>query len=249
LARSNRAAKRHNKHDKNDNTVVDLNNYRKSEVQIIPRNRSQEDYLYHLSDPSADIVFGVGCAGTGKTLLAVLHAIKEFKAGKYKKIVISRPNVEVDGLSKMGALPGGIYEKMLPWCKPILDVFEEYYSPKQIEELIEQGIIEICPIAFVRGRTLRDAVIILDEAQGTTVNSLKAVMTRFGENSKMVITGDMKQTDIGDNNGLSDFVNRLEALQNSDKEVSRIRLVRFGHKDIERHPVVGDVLKIYKEED
>ena len=227
--------------NKGDNNIIQIAQFRqrKTKVEIIPRSLNQDEFLDYLENDSVDIVFGVGPAGSGKTLLATLMAIKMLKANLVDKIVITRPNVAVDDRD-IGFLPGGLVEKMGPWVRPILDVFEEYYSPKDIEMLIEEGIIEICPIAYIRGRTFKNTWILVDEAQGTTRNSMLSILTRIGEGSKMVITGDIKQSDVGTSNGLSDFMSRYY-------ETDRIKITQFNNGDVERHQVIKDILKIYGE--
>lgn len=250
LKRSNRANPRedrnmdpHKKHVRNNN-IIELDQFNqniKNKVNLIPRNLNQEVYVDKLLDPNVNMVFAVGPAGTGKTLLATLYAIKCLKEGSVKKVVITRPNVAVDDRD-IGFLPGDIYGKMAPWTRPILEVFEDYYSPKTIQTMLENNVIEILPMAFIRGRTLKHAVIILDEAQNTTRNSMISALTRIGENSKMVITGDTKQSDRGDKNGLTDFLTRYHACQN-------IAVVQFHKADVERHPVINTLLTWYGESD
>jgi phosphate starvation-inducible PhoH-like protein len=130
---------------------------------------------------------------------------------------------------------------MAPWTKPVLDVFEEYFSVKDIQAMIEENIIELVPLAYIRGRTFKNAVVILDEAQNTTRNSMLSALTRIGENSKIVVTGDTKQSDRGLSNGLTDFLDRFQSS-------NHIAVVKFGQKDVERHPVIGEILRIYGEE-
>lgn len=228
-----------------NNNVLKFNDYypkkeRKRKVEIIPRNISQEEYIFCIEDST--ITFGIGPAGTGKTLIATLMAIQALKEGEAEKIIITRPAVSVD--EQHGFLPGSLMEKMAPWTRPIFDVFEEYYSPKQIEGMVEEGIIEVCPLAYMRGRTFKQAWIIGDEFQNATPNQMKMVLTRIGDNSKMVITGDLEQHDRGyEQNGLKDF---LERIQGSGKFSNEIGIVRFGQKDIERHPIIDEVLEIYR---
>lgn len=175
---------------------------------------------------------------THNTMLGTQMAIKQLWEKKIEKIVITRPNRAVDD-KDIGFLPGDIFSKMQPWMMPVLDVFKEYYTPKQVQEMLEQEIIEIVPIAYVRGRTFKNAWIIVDEAQGTTPNSMLALLTRIGEGSKMVITGDTNQSDHGDANGLSDFLKKW------DSSSDRIAVIEFSNKEVERHPVVKDILKMY----
>ncbi len=213
---------------------------RKKHVEIIPRNVNQERFLALLEDDNVNICFAVGPAGTGKTFIATLFSIYMLKQNLIDKIVITRPNVPVDN-KDIGYLPGGIMEKMAPWTRPIFDIFEEFYSPKQIQHMIEDGLIEICPIAYIRGRTFKNAIILVDEAQGTTPNSMLSILTRIGDGSKMIVTGDIDQTDHGHNNGLHDFLCRY---QQSD----HIQMICFDHQDVERHPVVKEVLRLYDKE-
>ena len=173
---------------RNDNNIVEFlpNNDRyKKEVILIPRNLNQEHYIYELLNPSSTITFGVGPAGTGKTMLAVLAAIKYLKQNQINKIIITRPAVGVDD-EKHGFLPGDLNAKMEPWTRPIFDVFQEYFTQKAIQQLLGENIIEISPLAFMRGRTFKDAYIIADEMQNATPNQMKMLLTRIGENSRMV---------------------------------------------------------------
>lgn len=223
--------------------VVNINQYRKQikqKVNLLPKNLAQEAYIDHLEDPNVNIVFAVGYAGTGKTYLATLWSIQQLKAGEVDKIIITRPNIAVDDRD-IGFLPGDIFKKMAPWTKPVLDVFEEYYSVKDITRMLEENVIELVPLAYVRGRTFKNAAIILDEAQNTTRNSMLSVLTRIGENSKLVVTGDVKQSDRGSSNGLTDFLARFEGSKN-------IKVCHFGKDSIERHPVITEILRMYGEE-
>lgn len=224
--------------------VIELNfpqKPKKQRIDIVPRNLNQEELVASLENPKKHVVFAVGPAGTGKTLLATLHAIKCLKAGLVEKIVITRPNVAVDD-KDIGYLPGDILKKMTPWMMPILDVFAEYYMQHEIVAMLEENIIEMVPIAFIRGRTFKNAYILVDEAQGTTANSMLSILTRIGENSKMVITGDLAQSDRGGDNGLADFLGRFQSSNHID-------VIKFERGDVERHPVVKELLGIYKDKD
>lgn len=226
----------------NDN-VVKLENYQKHlkrNVTLLPKNVAQETYLEALENPNIDIVFAVGYAGSGKTYMATLYAIQQLKAGNIDKVIISRPNIAVDD-KDIGFLPGDIYKKMAPWTKPVLDVFEEYYSVKEITHMIEENIIELIPMAYLRGRTFKNAVVIIDEAQNTTRNSMLSALTRIGEGTKMIVTGDTKQSDRGQSNGLTDFLARF----NKSKKIS---VCHFDYDSIERHPIISEILKLYGEE-
>lgn len=227
-----------------DNNLIQIKPYlkRKHQVTIIPRNVSQENYLELLKNPKKCIVFAIGPAGTGKTMLAVQMAIKLLKEGVITKVVVTRPAVSVD--EDHGFLPGTLNQKMEPWVKPIFDVFEEYYHPKEITAMLEDGIIEIAPLAMMRGRTFKNSFIIADECQNTTASQMKMLLTRLGENSRMVVTGDLNQADRPRENGLSDFCK----LYREGGDYKMLAMAEFEAKDVERHPVVKEVLKIYKEE-
>lgn len=247
LKRSNRANPREDRntnHRRVGNNIIELDQFTqhlKSKVEIVPKNLNQERYLELLEDPAVNIVFAVGPAGTGKTLLATLYAIQCLKEGSVRKVVITRPNIALDDRD-IGFLPGDIYGKMAPWTRPILEVFEDYYSPKTIQGMLENNIIELLPMAYVRGRTLKNSVIILDEAQNTTRNSMVSALTRIGEGSKMIVTGDTRQSDRGDTNGLTDFLDKYQP-------TSRIAVVEFARSDVERHPVISTLLRWYAQED
>jgi phosphate starvation-inducible PhoH-like protein len=214
---------------------------RKNEVLIIPRNLSQENYLELLKNPKKYIVFAIGPAGTGKTLLGVQMAIKLLKEGAINKIIITRPAVSVD--EEHGFLPGTLNQKMEPWTRPIMDVFEDYYHPRDIADMLEDGIIEISPLAYMRGRTFKNAFIVADEMQNATPSQMKMLLTRLGENSRMVVTGDLNQADRPRENGLLEFCE----LYGQGGDYRMIAMARFDTKDVERHPVVKEILSIYKE--
>lgn len=223
------------------NNVVKLNNFlpqKTRNVNILPRNRSQENYILQLTDPEKDIVFGIGPAGTGKTMLACQVAVKMFLEGKVDRIVVTRPAVSAD--EDLGFLPGTLEEKMAPWTRPIFDVFREYFYANEIEGMIKEGVIEISPLAYMRGRTFKDAYIIADEMQNATPNQMKMLLTRIGTGSKMCVTGDLAQADRLKDNGLIDFISHL-----NDYESKRITSVNFHQADIERHEAVKEVLQVY----
>jgi phosphate starvation-inducible PhoH-like protein len=227
----------------NGNNVIDFNTIqKKNTVQLLPRNRHQENYILKLLDDSKSIVFAIGPAGTGKTMLAVQTAVKKFKEGTIDKIIVTRPAVSVD--EDLGFLPGTLEEKMAPWTRPIFDVLREYFDARQITGMIEEGIIEIAPLAYMRGRTFKDAYIIADEMQNATPNQMKMLLTRLGENSEMVVTGDLAQADRLKDNGLLDFINHLE----SRGQNKHLDVVRFEQGDIERHDAVKEVLQVYGDE-
>lgn len=219
-----------------------LERKRSKQVVITPKNFHQDDLLGYLEDRNINIVFAVGPAGTGKTMVSTLMGVKELKAGNINKLVITRPAVSVD--EQHGFLPGTLQEKMAPWVRPIFDLFEEYYTTDQIEYMLHDNKIEIAPLAYMRGRSFKQAYIIADEMQNATDSQMKMLLTRIGDNSKLVITGDLAQHDRGfESNGLKMFIERL--MQHNSE---RIKLVQFDHKDIERHAVVDEVLRIYGEQ-
>jgi phosphate starvation-inducible PhoH-like protein len=216
---------------------------KKIQVSIVPRNQHQEDYLDLLLDTTKSIVIATGPAGTGKTLLAMQAAIKGLKDKTYDKIIMTRPAVGVEN-EKHGFLPGDLFRKMEPWTKPLFDVLHDYYSTKDTQSMVENEVIEICPLAFMRGRTFKNAIIIADEMQNATPNQMKMLLTRIGDNSKIVVTGDIRQTDRkAGENGLLDFKELLNKFKNSEY----VSGIEFTTKDIERHPAVEEVLRIYKD--
>ena len=224
--------------------VIDFQNYapqKKHKVTLLPRNKNQETYLQKLQDDRKNIIFAIGPAGTGKTLLAVLNGIKLLQEGVIDKIIVTRPAVSVD--EDIGFLPGTLNEKMAPWTRPIFDVLGEYYQTKEIAQMLEDGIIEISPLAYMRGRTFKNAYIIADEMQNATQNQMKMLLTRLGENSTMVVTGDLAQADRLKDNGLIDFITKIEG-----RKLQHIDVVRFDQKDIERHKAVAEVLNLYGDE-
>jgi len=229
-----------------DNTVVSFNNYvqQRKTVHLIPKSLNQEEYISLLTDQSKCIVFATGPAGTGKTMLAMMAGIKAFKEGEVSKLILTRPAVGVDD-EKHGFLPGDINAKMEPWTRPLFDVIQEYYSPKEVARMLEEQIIEIAPLAFMRGRTFKGCWIVADEMQNATPGQIKMLLTRLGEGSKIVVTGDTRQADRRDpDNGLLDFKHLFEGFKNS----RYIAGVEFNHKDIARHPAVAEVLRLYGED-
>ena len=229
-----------------ENNVVTLNTYynqKKRQVHLLPKTLNQETYINLLTDPSKIIVFATGPAGTGKTMLAMLAGIKALKEGVIRKIVLTRPAVGVDD-EQHGFLPGDLNQKMEPWTRPLFDVLAEYYDRKEIARMLDEQIIEISPLAFMRGRTFKQSWIIADEMQNATPNQMKMLLTRLGEGSKMIVTGDTRQADRSDSdNGLLDF----KALVEGYKNCQYVDGVELTGKDIQRHPAVIEVLKIYRE--
>jgi len=227
--------------------VIGINHYaqqRSKPVVLLPKTLKQEDYIDLLLDNSRHVVFATGPAGTGKTMLAVMAGIKSYRDRQVERIVITRPAVGVDD-ERHGFLPGDLNAKMEPWTRPIMDVFAEYYMTRDIAKMLEEQIIEISPLAFMRGRNFKRSWIIFDEAQNATINQMKMVLTRLSEGSKLVITGDLNQMDrkFSADNGLRDFLTRLK-----ENGSDTIGSVDFGRRDIQRHPVVAEILGMYGED-
>lgn len=204
---------------------------------IYPKNISQKIYYENLKNK--DIIFSIGSAGTGKTYLAVAFAIGELKKNVIKKLIITRPAVEAG--EKLGFLPGDLKEKVDPYLVPIYDAIYEILGKETADKLIERGIIEIAPLAYMRGRTLDNACIILDEAQNTTRNQMKMFLTRLGFNSKMIITGDITQIDLPHKN-MSGLIEATKIL----RDEKQIAIMTFDKNDVMRHPLVSKIIEKYE---
>jgi phosphate starvation-inducible PhoH-like protein len=204
---------------------------------IVPRSPTQTTYMEALSRD--DMIFALGPAGTGKTYLAVAQAVSQLISGSVDRLILSRPAVEAG--ERLGFLPGDMKEKVDPYLRPLYDALYDMLPTEQVERRIASGEIEIAPIAFMRGRTLNDAFIILDEAQNTTPAQMKMFLTRFGMRSRMVVCGDPKQIDLpdGGKSGLHDAVSRLTG-------VKGIAVVPFTVADVVRHPLVGRIVEAYE---
>jgi phosphate starvation-inducible PhoH-like protein len=205
---------------------------------IVPRTPAQAHYMRELT--TNDMIFALGPAGTGKTYLAVAQAVSQLITGSVQRLILSRPAVEAG--EKLGFLPGDMKEKVDPYLRPLYDALNDCLPAEQVERRISSGEIEIAPIAFMRGRTLADAFIILDEAQNTTPAQMKMFLTRFGERSRMVICGDPNQVDLPggvDASGMRDAVARLEGIEG-------IAMSRFTVADVVRHPIVGRIVEAYE---
>ena len=227
-----------------DSNVINIDQKlqrKRRHVQIYPKNLSQENYLLKLNNPQTMITFAIGPAGTGKTMLAVQWAIQQLNWGDITKIIITRPAVSVD--EEHGFLPGDLNQKMEPWTKPIMDVFAENYSAREIEHMIREGVIEISPLAYMRGRTFKDSIVIADEMQNATPSQMKMLLTRLGQGSQMVVTGDLQQADRPSNNGLLEFL----GLYNDFDNHRYVEVCHFTVGDIERHDAVKEILAIYKD--
>ena len=206
---------------------------------VEPRTEAQKAYVKALYDN--ELAFGIGPAGTGKTYLAVAVGVNMFISGHVDKIILSRPAVEAG--EKLGYLPGDMKDKVDPYMQPLYDALNDFLPGKQVAKMIEEKVIEIAPLAFMRGRTLSNAFVVLDEAQNATSMQMKMFLTRLGEGSRMVITGDRTQVDLprGVSSGLSDAERLL-------KGISRISFNYFTSKDVVRHPLVAAIIEAYEAE-
>jgi phosphate starvation-inducible PhoH-like protein len=229
--------------------VVILYSKRKSnqidEYKYKTKNENQDKYVEYLNNEKTKIVIAVGPAGTGKTMFACLKAINELKSGNLNKVIITRPIIAVEE-EELGFLPGNLVKKMDPWTRPIMDIFMEYYQKSEVENMIYNNQIEIAPLAYMRGRTFKNALIIADEMQNSTPNQMLMLTTRIGKNSKLVITGDLKQVDRSvNNNGLYDLIEKVKKYNEYHRSES-IEVIEFKKEDIERSEIVEKVINIYQ---
>lgn len=204
-----------------------------------PMNKHQEEYTKCLKVKSRKIVIACGPAGTGKTMFATEYGIRNFLLGTYNKLIFTRPTVSVE--EDIGYLPGTLEDKMAPWVRPIYDILYQFMSTKEVQTLLEEKQIEIAPLGYMRGRTFKNCWIVADEMQNSTISQMKMMMTRLGENSRLIITGDLDQHDrVGEVNGLEDFLKRFQG-----KKSASISIYMFQKTDIQREKVVAEVLNIY----
>lgn len=205
--------------------------------EVRAKTFKQKKYIEALRQ--RDLTFCVGPAGTGKTFLAVVVAVQELLANKFERIILTRPAVEAG--EKLGFLPGDLQQKIDPYLRPLYDAINEFIDPEKLPSLMERGVIEVAPLAYMRGRTLNNAFVIVDEAQNTTPSQMKMVLTRLGFNSRMVITGDMTQTDLPTNqqSGLAVATHVL-------KDVQGIAFSEFSQEDVVRHPLVQRIVAAYE---
>lgn len=206
---------------------------------IRPKNIGQSRYIGAIR--KSDVVFGVGPAGTGKTYLAIVMAIAALKKGEVQRIILTRPAVEAG--ESLGFLPGDLKEKVDPYLRPMYDALHQIFGVEHTNRLLERGVIEIAPLAYMRGRTLDDAFVILDEAQNTTISQMKMFLTRLGFNSKMIVNGDTSQVDLPRGQ-----VSGLVHAERTLREIKRIRFVNFESGDVVRHPVVAEIIEAYEHE-
>lgn len=220
--------------------ILDLFTERKEVIKtltgkpIFPKTLNQKRYIKAIEENT--IVFGVGPAGTGKTYLAVLMALKKLKENQIKRIILTRPAVEAG--ENLGFLPGDLKEKVDPYLRPLYDAMYEILGVKQSTDFIERGIIEIAPLAYMRGRTLDNAYVILDEAQNTTINQMKLFLTRLGFGSKMIVTGDITQSDLP-KHMVSGLVRAADIL----RDIDGVNILYFDDRDVVRHPLVQTIIK------
>ena len=204
-----------------------------------PKTKSQEIYASMLKAKSKKIILATGPAGTGKTLFATEYGVKYFLLGTYEKLIFTRPSVSVD--EDLGFLPGTLEDKMAPWVRPIYDVLHQFMTPKEVQSMMEEKIIEIAPLGYMRGRTFKNSWIVADEMQNSSISQMKMLLTRLGENSRLVITGDLDQFDRpNERNGLEDFLDKFKG-----KRSSSIGSFEFDRSDIQREEVVKEILDIY----
>ena len=207
---------------------------------IAPRNAAQQQYVNWLEDPKVPICLGVGPAGTGKTLFAGLAAVRSFERGDVDKIIVTRPLVSVNK-EELGFLPGNLQKKMDPWVVPLFDTFLEEWSQKELDAMLRTGALEIAPLGFMRGRTFKRTFVLADEVQNASPDQLFMLLTRLGEDSKLVMTGDVRQSDYGRGNGLEDLLTRL-----TKQDVEGIRTTNFLNSDVERSQIVKTILALYE---
>ena len=230
---------------KNKNNIFKTLSADYKKISYSPKSSNQKEYKKALFGSESDIVFCIGPAGTGKTLLACDFAIQSLKYSESKKIILTRPIISIE--EDLGFLPGNINQKMHPWTIPMFDIFQEYYPKKDITTMVAENIIEIAPLGLMQGRTFKNCVVIADEMQNCTPLQMFMLMTRIGENTKMIITGDLRQTKNIDN-GLNDIINKLENKYGNDRELmkeDRFDVIRFNENDIQRHKIVSKILELY----
>jgi phosphate starvation-inducible PhoH-like protein len=233
----------------NDTIENNVENYfikksKKQKTEYTAKTVNQNEYKKSLYNPNINLLFSIGPAGTGKTLLACQYAIKSLQNKDINKIIITRPTVTIE--EDMGFLPGDINSKMHPFTIPIFDIFEEFYSKKDINDMLKENIIEIAPLGFMQGRSLKNAIIVADEMQNSTPSQMFMLLTRLGINSKMILTGDLMQT-TNKNNGLNEVIDKLIKYYSSKNEMNNdgIDIINLTSEDIQRSFIVKKITDIY----
>jgi len=245
-ARGSKAQQRRNYQQQNspqENTIdfYTATKIRSRPIDLKPRTKAQERLIQDLLDESSPIVIALGPAGTGKSYLAILAALRDLRAGQCDRLVLTRPAVGVED-EQHGFLPGDLTRKMEPWTRPLLDIIKEFYHPKEVIRMIDEGVIEISPLAFMRGRTFKNSWIVADEMQNATPNQMKMLLTRIGVGSRIAVTGDVEQTDKKTtDNGLLDLAQRIESAPDSG-----LKVCRLSARDCQRHPIITTILDIYQ---
>lgn len=242
MSRARKAQKRNQTDFEN---IIDFQKARRPkarDIELVPKSLAQEKLVLSLTNPKNYVTIAVGPAGTGKSYLAMLAALKSLRTGTCEKIILTRPAVGVEE-EQHGFLPGNLLQKMEPWTRPLLDIIKEFYHPKEVMKMMEDEVIEIAPLAYMRGRTFKNAWIVADEMQNATPNQTKMLLTRIGEGSRVAVTGDVEQTDrTQTDNGLFDLAARLKR-----NPVDGLKVCELGSRDVQRHPIISSVLEIYND--
>ena len=216
---------------------------KKLEERYSPKTTNQNVYVCALNDVNTRMIIATGPAGTGKTLFACKKGIEMLMSGELNKLVITRPLVTVE--EELGFLPGNIIKKMDPWTRPVFDIFLEYYSRNELEKMLFEGVIEISPLAFMRGRTFKKTFVIADEMQNSSPSQMQMLTTRIGKDSRLVITGDLKQSDRMEDNGLKDFVDKMRLYYKKHNTYRLIEMITLTEEDVQRSKLVKQVVDIY----
>ena len=208
----------------------------------------QKKMVQYITDPKTSVIVGYGVAGTGKTLVATQEAIRLLKEKRTSKIILTRPLKPVED-EEIGFLPGSLENKMEPWVLPILDYFRSYYTVSDINKLKNQNELEIVPFAFMRGRTFDNAIVIADEMQNSSITQMKLLLTRIGKNSKIIILGDLEQTDAFHYNGLQDLLDRFENryINRTERYEDGFGIVHFDRNDVKRNEIIPRILELYNQ--
>jgi phosphate starvation-inducible PhoH-like protein len=222
--------------------VVNFNPQRQRKtVNLVPKTVNQESYILALQNEATDVVVVSGPAGTGKTYQAILAAIQAMRNRECDRIVLCRPNVSIED-ENHGFLPGDLNQKLAPWVRPMVDVLHEFYAVKEVELMLAEQTVEFAPLGYMRGRTFKNTWIIADEMQNATPTQLKMLLTRIGSDSKIIVTGDIEQTDRKSvDNGLMDLQDKLRK-----SPTEGIETCYFDTRDIQRHRLIGEILKLYR---